>query len=241
MVLLSASRVAADPLATCISCWMLKMTKAFAYLRVSGKDQISGDGFDRQALAIKAYAAAHDIKIVRTFREEAVSGTIEGMDRPAWVEMIGQVLSNGARTILIEKLDRLARHLTVQEHIIVDMERRGIALISVMEPDLCSDDPTRTLLRQIMGAIGQYDRQMVVLKLRGARTRMKAATGRCEGRKPFGYYDGEVPVLARIRALRDSGLGYDRIAASLNSDGVAARLGGKWHGATVNRILCKGD
>ena len=57
----------------------------------------------------------------------------------------------------------------IQEHIIQDLQRRGIALVSVAEPDLCSDDPTRKLMRQIMGAIAEYDKTMTVLKLRGAR------------------------------------------------------------------------
>jgi hypothetical protein len=62
------------------------------------------------------------------------------MNRPAWVEMIGGILSNGIRTIIVEKLDRLARDLMIQEHIIQDLGKRGIKLISVTEPDLCSDD-----------------------------------------------------------------------------------------------------
>ncbi len=49
--------------------------KAFAYPRVSGKGQVEGDGFTRQLEAIKAYALAHDIRIVKVFREEGVSGT----------------------------------------------------------------------------------------------------------------------------------------------------------------------
>jgi DNA invertase Pin-like site-specific DNA recombinase len=69
------------------------------------------------------------------------------MNRPAWVEMIGRILADGVRTVVIEKLDRLARDLMVQEHIIRDLQERGITLISAAEPDLCSNDPTRKLLR----------------------------------------------------------------------------------------------
>lgn len=168
--------------------------KAFAYLRVSGKGQIEGDDFPRQLEAIKGYAAAHGISIVKVYREEGVTGAMEGMNRPAWVEMIGRILANGIKTILVEKLDRLARDLMVQEHIIQDMQRRGITLISVAEPDLCSDDPTRKLLRQIMGAIAEYDKAMVVLKLRGARQRKRAKERRCEGAKPYGTLPGEALV-----------------------------------------------
>ncbi len=64
------------------------MTKAFSYLRVSGKGQVEGDGFTRQHTAIKAYAAANDIRIVKEFREEGVSGSVENMNRPAWSAML---------------------------------------------------------------------------------------------------------------------------------------------------------
>jgi DNA invertase Pin-like site-specific DNA recombinase len=38
------------------------MKKAFAYLRVSGKGQVDGDGFTRQIEAIKRYASQHEIR-----------------------------------------------------------------------------------------------------------------------------------------------------------------------------------
>ena len=64
------------------------MTKAFAYLRVSGKGQVEGDGFTRQLEAIKKYAKANDIKIIRVFREEGVSGTKDLENRPALSELM---------------------------------------------------------------------------------------------------------------------------------------------------------
>ncbi|MGD0438863.1 MAG: recombinase family protein [Bryobacteraceae bacterium] len=168
------------------------MTKAFAYLRVSGKGRIDGDGFERQRAAAKSYAVAHGLKIVQVFQDRGVSGTKDPTEnlasRPAWIAMLSAIAANGVRTIVIEKLGRLARDLMVQEHILADLSRRGITLVSVAEPDLCSDDPTRILPRQIMGAIAEYDRKMVVLKLRAARLRRRINTGRCEGEKPYGQH-----------------------------------------------------
>jgi len=66
----------------------LIMKRAFAYLRVSGKGQVEGDGFPRQLEAVKKYAAANDIKIVKVYREEGVSGTTEWENRPAFAEMM---------------------------------------------------------------------------------------------------------------------------------------------------------
>ena len=213
------------------------MTRAFGYLRVSGKGQVGGDGFPRQLAAIKKYAASHDIRIVRVFEERGVSGTVEGMDRPVWAEMIGLMLGDGVRCILVESLGRLARELFVQEYILRDMEKRGLTLLSVAEPDLGSTDPTRVMFRQIVGAVHQYEKCMIVLKLRGARQRMKAKTGSCEGRKPYGTRDGEAEVIARMQALRSQGFGYDLIASKLNAAGIKPRSGAAWYGSTVNGIL----
>jgi DNA invertase Pin-like site-specific DNA recombinase len=213
------------------------MTKAHAYLRVSGKGQVDGDGFTRQLKAIREYAAAHDVKIVKVYREEGVSGTTESANRPAWSELMTALHSNGVRVVLIEKLDRLARDLMVQETIIADLRKYGFELVSVAEPDLMANDPTRILVRQMMGAVAQYEKSQIVLKLRGARMRMRAKVGRCEGRKPFGFYPGEALALERTKSLRAEGLGFDRIAAKLNEDGVSTRTGRPWHGVVVNRIL----
>ncbi|HEV2202470.1 MAG TPA: hypothetical protein VGR73_21845 [Bryobacteraceae bacterium] len=64
---------------------------------------------------------------------------------------------------------------------------------------------------------------MIVLKLNGARARIRAKEGRCEGRKPYGYRDGENVILERLKQLRMEGVAYDRIAATLNAEGVASK------------------
>jgi DNA invertase Pin-like site-specific DNA recombinase len=213
------------------------VTNAFAYIRVSGKGQIKGDGFPRQLQAIKAYSGEHDIKIVQVFREEGVTGTKESMDRAAWAVMMTALLGNGVKTIIIEKLDRLARDLMVQEATIADLVKNGITLVSVAEPDLMANDPTRILMRQLMGAVAQYDKSQIVLKLRGARMRKRAVEGRCEGRKPFGRDQVEMAAIERMNVLRRDGLAFDRIAERLNAESVPTRTGKRWHGVVVNRIL----
>jgi DNA invertase Pin-like site-specific DNA recombinase len=215
------------------------MTKAFAYLRVSGKGQVDGDGFTRQLEAIKKYAAQGDLKISKVYREEGVSGTTDWENRSAFSEMMVSLLANGTRTVLIEKLDRLARDLMVQESIIADFKRKGLTIISVAEPDLCSDDPSRVLIRQIMGAFFQYEKTMIVLKLRAARVRMRTSEGRCEGRKPYGTRPGEAQVIDRILSLRASGTALDTIAETLNAEGISPRSGLQWYGSSVRNILMR--
>src|ERR1700761_521222 len=112
------------------------MKQAFAYLRVSGRGQIEGDGFVRQEQAIRQYAAAHGFTVVQVFREEGVSGTKDLESRPALLELL-ETAKEAEGTVIIEKLDRLARDLMVSESILADFQRKGISVVSVAEPDLC--------------------------------------------------------------------------------------------------------
>jgi DNA invertase Pin-like site-specific DNA recombinase len=211
--------------------------KGFAYLRVSGKSQIEGDGFERQERAIRAYAKAHGVKVVKVFRELGVSGTKDIANRPGFIAMMEALHSNGVKLVMVESLGRLARDLMVQESILHDLKRHGFDLVSVIEPDLCSDDPSRKLMRQIMGAFHEYEKQMIVVKLRGARQRSKSKRGYCEGRKPFGFYSGEGETLKRMKELSAAGMTATAIAATLRAEGRKTRNGSDWLQPTVSKIL----
>ena len=100
------------------------------------------------------------------------------------------------------------------------------------------DDSYRVMFRQFQGASSQCEKANILLKLRGARQRMKARTGRCEGRKPYGANEGEQVIIARMKELRAAGMASDRIAATLNNAGNPTRTPEKrWHGFAVNQIL----
>lgn len=212
---------------------------AFAYLRVSGKGQIDGDGFPRQLDAVTKYAASNGIKVVKVYREKGVSGTKGLDDRPAFTEMMTALLANGTRTVLVENLSRLARDLMMQETIIGVLRRGGFQLVSVAEPDLCSDDPSRVLVRQLFGSVAQYERSVTVAKLRAARMRTRAKKGRCEGRKPYGARPGEAQVLSRAKVLRAEGMTWDAIAQQLNTRGMATRYGGPWFGSSIRKAASR--
>lgn len=215
------------------------MTRCFAYLRVSGKGQIDGDGFDRQFEACRLFAALHGMEVVEVFREEGVSGTKELDDRPALSELLAALEENGVKTILIEKLDRLARDLMVQEALIADLRKHGYTLISTLEPDLCSDDPSRKLMRQIMGAIAEYDKAMTVLKLKGARQRKKAKTGKGEGRHAFGERSEEAQTLEQIMEWHGTRSTPQKIAEDLNSCQYKSRSGKPWRASVIRKIISR--
>jgi hypothetical protein len=94
-------------------------------------------------------------------------------------------------------------------------------------------------MRQIFGAIAEYDKAMIVLKLRGARQRMKARTGHCEGSKPFGCSAGHRPTIDRILTLRGAGMAVDTIADTLNNEGLLSKTGGRWYGSSVRNVILR--
>jgi DNA invertase Pin-like site-specific DNA recombinase len=61
----------------------------------------------------------------------------------------------------------------------------GIEIIAADSPSaFVEDTPTATLVRQVLGAVAQFDKAITVAKLRLARERIRKRDGKCEGRKP---------------------------------------------------------
>ncbi len=215
------------------------MRRAFGYVRVSsvGQADADRDGIPRQKTTIRKWAAPNDVRIVRWF-EDSVSGKKDLDNRPALQGLMAALHGNGVKLVVIEKLDRLARNLMIQESIIADLQRNGFEIVSVTEPDLCSNDPTRKLMRQILGAFSEYEATMIALKLRGARQRAAAKNPDYrEGRKPFGFRPGEQETIARIHELRKESMTLSAIARMLTEEGRKPRAGTKWHEKQVARIL----
>lgn len=218
---------------------------ALAYLRVSGRGQVDGDGFPRQRDAIARYSRAHGAKIVSEYRDEGVSGTRDLDDRAGMTELIERIRSNGIRLVLVERADRLARDLLVSEVLLAQFRDLGVRVVAAdsgTDLTAADEDPTRVLIRQVLGAVSQFEKSVIVAKLRAARLRQRRQTGRCEGRKPFGEHPGEQLVLHRIRQLRRKPRGRERlsfgaIAARLNAERLATRTGVLWRAGTVRRIV----
>ena len=221
-------------------------TPAYSYLRVSGKGQIEGDGFPRQRQTVQKFAKSNRIEIIKEFRDEGVTGTVETFERKGLSELFVAVKADGVRLVLVERPDRMARKLMVSEIILGEFRKLGVKVISAesgTELTVEDDDPERTLIRQILGAVAQWDKSVIVQKLRAARIRIRASKGRCEGRKPYGYHEAEATLIASMREWRESGASFAAIAARLTERGISPRTpqrAGKptrWHPTMVQRIL----
>lgn len=214
---------------------------ALAYLRVSGASQADGDGFDRQRLAIERFADSRGVQITAWY-QDVQTGKDEWQERAGWSEMLAAL--NGTRTIIVEKLDRVARRVLVQELILTDLRKRDVTLLTSTGEDSSDDDPERVLFRQILASFAEYERASIVLKLRGARQRKKDAGLRGEGRVPYGAADkhgvsrpGEPETLADIKAWQANGTSAGLIAETLNGQKRFTRYGHPWRASTIRRLL----
>src|SRR6516165_12151800 len=192
-------------------------TKAFAYLRTSSAANVGDtkDSDKRQLAAIRGYARHSGFEIVGTYYDPAVNGSDAVHRRPAFAEMLAAIAGNGVRAIIVETASRFARDLIVQETGYQYLRGLGIALIAADDSDaFTGDTPTQVLIRQILGAVSQFQKAELVAKLAGARARKRAQTGRCEGRPP-------APETAKTlaRRLKRKGLSLRAIAAQLAAKG----------------------
>lgn len=222
------------------------MKRVLAYLRVSGSIQIEGDGFPRQAAACRAFAESKGWFVARNF-EEQQSGSDSIYDRPVMQELLS--LCGGEYDIIvIERIDRIARDLVVAELFFRECKKKGVkvyAADSGEELVNAEGDPTRKLIRQILGALAEWDKAQICAKLLAGRRRKKKETGQpCGGPLPYGQHVDSVirkqqlEVIDYILLSRRCGAPCSEIARYLTRMGVPTyrAKSAKWSRSTVHYL-----
>jgi DNA invertase Pin-like site-specific DNA recombinase len=212
---------------------------------VSSSGQRFGDGFPRQRAAVNRYVKENGYQLLEEFSDAGVSGATDLDDRPGLAALLDRVESNGVKTVLIENASRLARDLMVQEVILGRFHEAGVRVIAAdsgTDMSVADGDPTRTLIRQVLGAVAQFEKAVLVLKLRAARDRIRRKQGWCEGAKAYGDYPGEAATVERMRKLRRKPVKGRRasladVAATLNAEGFRNRAGREWSARMVWHVL----
>ena len=178
---------------------------------------------------------------MREYYDKAVSGADPVDQRPGFAEMLQRLAANGAKTIIVESPDRFARDLAVQLAGHDMLKALGISIIPASAPDFFTEDtPTAILVRQVLGAIAQFEKASAVAKLAAARKRKREREGRCEGRKPLSETRPEVVALARkLRRRRPKGgqLSLRGVSKELAARGFLNELGNPYAAKSVASML----
>jgi DNA invertase Pin-like site-specific DNA recombinase len=211
---------------------------AFAYLRTSSATNTGADkdSDKRQRAAIAAFAKANGYEVADEFYDAAVSGADPIGERPGFKAMLDRIAGNGVRCIIVESPDRFARDLMVQ---LVGHDRLkdlGVALIPATAPDFFTEDtPTARLVRQVLGAISEFEKASLVKKLKDARDRKRKQTGKCEGRKSYAEVRPETVALAKELCRRRMSL--RKIAAALAAKGHLTANEKQYSASAVQAML----
>jgi DNA invertase Pin-like site-specific DNA recombinase len=214
---------------------------AIGYTRTSSAANVGDDkdSVTRQRKAIQAYANKAGYKIVAWFDDPAVAGADAIDVRPGFSGALEQIAGNGVRTIIVETANRFARDLIVQETGFRRLQADDITLIAADKPDSFVDDtPTAVMVRQILGAVSQFDKAMTVAKLRGARERKRRKTGsKVEGRKSLSESRPEAVAKARELSEQRPRLSLREISAELANAGHTTPRGLPYSASAVSSML----
>lgn len=225
-------------------------------MRVSTDRQAEhGHGLEVQERACRAWCREQGRRVVSVQTDEGVSGSAGALERRVALAAALELIRVGrAGELVVYRLDRLARDMVLQEQLLADVVRAGGRLRStspVEDAHLVDDpdDPTRALVRQVLGAVAQHERAMIRLRMKAGIDRKRAAGGYAGGRPPYGYRANrgrleEIPeqidVVQRIRGWRRRGLSLRDIAHELQMDRIPTPAGGYvWHPQTVARVLAQ--
>lgn len=221
--------------------------EAVAYMRTSSASNVGADkdSEQRQRAAIQQFADRNGYVIAESdwYYDAAVSGADPVDARDGFLSMMERIKGNGVRTIIVETASRFARDLMVQEIGFRRLRDEGINLIAADSPQSFVDDtPTASLIRQVLGAVAEFDRAMTVAKLKGARDRKSAALGRrVEGRKGNKVMAPEAVALAKRLHRRSPKTGERRslreIAQALAEAGHVNERGKPYHPQSIRDMI----
>ncbi len=221
--------------------------KAVAYCTVSTENKREEQTIDLQVEQIGKYCLENKIQLVQVFKDDGVSGSNDIENRIGLPDMFDFLEKNKDITlVIIYKLDRLARDLYLQEHIIKQLDKLNVQLVSTKEKDLESNDPMRKGFRQFMGLISEMEKSFITMRMTAGRNRKALQGGYAGGRVPLGYEikDSQLvvssedsPTIKLVFKLKKRKMTLGQIARYLTENNIPTAKGGKWYSGTVKYIL----
>jgi DNA invertase Pin-like site-specific DNA recombinase len=221
------------------------MVKAVMYLRTSSATNLDGDSEERQKESIVKYADSQGMEIVSGAYDQAVKGSDSIHEREGFAQLIQYCIDNDVSIILCENASRFARDVIVQELGYRELKKLNLQLIPVDAPDyFTGDSPSLNMIRQILGAVSEFEKSNLVSKLRSARERAKARNGKCEGRKSLQELMGDsnyISMVKQVKSLRKHNKTYASIAGVLATKGyVQPQTGRPFNQSQIMRLIKRG-
>jgi len=194
---------------------MKERKRVALYARVS----TDGQSVENQLQELDAVARKEGWQIVQRYVDKGISGAKGRKNRPGFDGLCKAAVRREFDLIAAWSVDRLGRSLLDLVTFLKDIHAKGINLY-LHKQGLDTTTPTGEMMFQMMGVFAQFERTMIVERVKAGLKRAKA-----EGRK-LGRPRVDGKVTAKVLALRREGKGMRKIAREL---GIG--------NATVQRIL----
>lgn len=235
--------------------WKLRlnqhMKNAVIYARYSS-DRQRETSIDDQIRVCREQARTLEVPISRIYSDEGVSGTTPVSLRRDGARLIADALAGRFDLLIVEGLDRLSRDQVEQERTVRRLEHQGIQIIGASD-GYDSSAAGKKIHRTMRGLINEiYLDDLRHKTHRGLAGQL--ARGGHAGGMSYGYrsvVDGDLHRLeivdeeaARVRWMFEQyadGWSCQRIAAELNTQGVASSRGGTWAVSAIYGNPVKGS
>lgn len=205
--------------------------KVVGYVRVSGEEQkATGLGVDAQKAAILAECDKRGWQVIAFYTDEGVSGRVPPDKRPGLHDAIVALDDGEARTLVVAKVDRLARSIADLALLSQLGERAGWNIVALNSP-FDTTTPTGVAMASMMGLFAQLEAAMGSERMKAV-----AAVRRARGEQLGRPSQVSEEARARLRELREQGLSWPKVAAAMNAEGWPTSQGGKWYPATAQRL-----
>lgn len=216
--------------------------KAIGYIRVSTEEQAThGISLEAQRAKIEAYAVTRDLELVGIVEDAGKSA--KNLKRPGVQKILNMVRRKEVGAVVIVKLDRLFRSTRDALDTADIFKERKVALHSIGE-SLDTESSLGRFFFTLTAALAEMERGLVGERTKAALKKKRDNDEKTGGGVPYGYdaLNGkltkntqEQKTKARIARLRKGGASYQKVADTLNADGIPAKRGGMWTAIQVSR------
>ena len=229
--------------------------QAVGYVRCSTQEQAdSGLGLAAQTERIRAYCTLKALNLLDIITDAGVTGGKPLADRDGGRKLLDTIRTRKADAVIMLKLDRMFRNAGDCLTTVEAWERSGVALHVVDLGGNAIDTTSaagRFMLVVLAGA-AEMERNLIRERTRTALA-VKRGNGERTGSVPYGYdlagdsvtlipNPDEQTVIAEVRALRDRGWSFPRIAEQLTAQHVPTKRGnGHWNQSTIRGLLRRAD
>lgn len=214
------------------------------YVRVSTDEQRLSP--EAQEDALREYATKNDLTLLAVHRDVGVSGAAELAERPGLVAALDNVAQAKAGSLLVLRMDRLARDTKKSAFVELLLERSGAKLLTV-DAGPVSDDPFAPMVRMMQSWMAQQERTLISHRTKSALRQLSKKGMRVSRLAPYGFSFGEDGRLLEDE-LEQQGLqlmlqmaaaqkGWSEIAKILTAQGFKSRTGKAFDPATVFRVV----